>query len=202
MVIMFGNYKGGVGKTALCALTALWLREKSVACAIVDWDNNASSARFLAREKERGGIYSLAEVDKEGIDVDYLLVDTPGNEETYRKLLPKKIMEVDRFVLIIEQDLDSKICARHTLELLKKSHFEMSKVLIVANLIQPDEPEEFQACKEIAKVLKDEFGASVAKTQLPYYKSIRKAKSFTGTYRDISIFARLRIERLMKEITK
>lgn len=202
MVIMFGNYKGGVGKTALCSLCALWARHHKKTSVIVDWDNNASSARFLEREKERGGIYSLSDAGKGNIDIDYLLIDTPGNEETYRKLLPKKIMEVDRFVCIIDQDMDSKICARHTLELLQKNHFDMSQALLVTNLIQPDEPEEFQACKEVCKILANEFGVSVAKTQLPYYKSIRKAKTFTGAYPDISIFARMRIERLMKEITK
>ena len=72
-VIAFVNRKGGVGKTTLLALLAMWWASKGKRVAIRDMDPQSSTEAFVHHiDQETITLWEEAE------DYDYLLVDTPG----------------------------------------------------------------------------------------------------------------------------
>lgn len=73
MIITFASQKGGVGKTSLVCLSALYWAEKGKRVAIRDLDSQESAQAFL----EHIDHPQIKEYD-EFPDADYVLIDTPG----------------------------------------------------------------------------------------------------------------------------
>jgi cellulose biosynthesis protein BcsQ len=77
--------KGGVGKSTIVGLLALEIKRRGKTCAIIDWDTQHSSSDFLETHGDNEHIFNHKELgDKE---VDFLLIDSPGNVETYANIL-------------------------------------------------------------------------------------------------------------------
>jgi cellulose biosynthesis protein BcsQ len=73
VIITFASQKGGVGKSSLVCLSALYWAEKGKQVAIRDLDSQESAQAFLVHIEHP----MIKEYD-EAQDADYVLIDTPG----------------------------------------------------------------------------------------------------------------------------
>jgi len=92
MVITLQNKKGGVGKSSLACLLALYWAEKGKETAIWDRDRQGSAEAFVAHiEHEKIEDY------REGKEYDHILIDTPGGLQATEI---KKLVKVSDLILI------------------------------------------------------------------------------------------------------
>jgi chromosome partitioning protein len=86
MFIVFGNTKGGVGKSTLAAHLAIWLFDRGQRVALLDTDEQRTSAQWISAAEP--GITVATATDVDGIrgarqrlaaTHDFLVVDSPGS---------------------------------------------------------------------------------------------------------------------------
>jgi chromosome partitioning protein len=100
-IIVFGNYKGGAGKTTLTFNTAMFLTSLGCTVAIIDLDfEQASITRYIQNRNKypaelltpkqiklnQNDIFSLKTVIDEYQEYDFIIIDTPGNTNDFNKI--------------------------------------------------------------------------------------------------------------------
>ena len=89
-IVLFSNIKGGVGKTTLCGLFAMYLAQQGIPVTVLDADIQQSLFRHRGRD--------IAECPDEEIPWQVSFVDT--SDEKMVEVIMKKVKNIPGWVLI------------------------------------------------------------------------------------------------------
>lgn len=169
--IMIASHKGGVGKSTISALSALYLAKKGYRVEMDDWDANDTTTRFLA-QISKAGVENIKAHRTKSRSFDYLIIDTPGNVQDIKKA--KTIFhELDSLVIVSDASIDA-IVAMSSMISLAKEHGILDRVVLLFNAIKKGTDDYKQALKDIDS-FKQDF-PDIQSFLLPHSVTYKKAK--------------------------
>ena len=158
MNIAFVSGKGGAGKSTLCFLTALSLRDAGKAVTVDDRD-------------PQGSVSSWIDVERDGISNgggEFTLVDTrPAIDH---KSVKRAIEEADRIVMPCTPSPGDITAVRATVEVVRGLMKKGAKASLVLNMVKPR-----TNFAEDAPALLESMGVPLMNTQIPDRQSIQRA---------------------------
>lgn len=179
MVIAFVSGKGGVGKSSLCYLTALGLREAGKTVSVEDLDPQKSITAWI--NPERDGI---------GEKGDFHLIDTRPAIDN--KSVHDAIARADRIIMPCTPSPGDLSAAKATLDVVNQFKKTKAKVFMALNRVRPGT----NFSKEAPEIL-EALGVPLLQNSMPERQSIQKAVLFGWKALDASTQAsvfRLTIE--------
>lgn len=157
MIIAFVNGKGGVGKSSLCFLTALGLREAGMTVSVEDLDPQQSISAWI--DTERDGISEKGE---------FHLIDTRpaiDNETVHGA-----ISRADRIIMPCTPSPGDLTAAKATLNVVNEYKQKDAKVFMALNRVKPGT----NFTKDAPDILKS-LGVPLLQNAMPDRQSIQKA---------------------------
>jgi len=157
MKIAFVNGKGGVGKSTLCFLTALGIREAGKSVTIEDLDPQRSISAWI--NEERDGI---------GAGGEFTLIDTrPAIDD---ESVHDAISRADRIIMPCTPSPGDLTAARATLDVVKKFKKRGSKIYVALNCVRPGT----NFSQDAPEVL-EQLGAPLLNSNIPDRQCIQRA---------------------------
>ena len=158
MNIAFVSGKGGVGKSSLCFLTALSLRDAGKAVVVDDRDPQKSVSSWI--DGERDGFASGGG--------EFTLIDTrPAIDH---KSVKRAIEEADRIVIPSTPSPGDITAARATVEVVQSLMKKGAKASLVLNMVKAN-----TNFAEDAPALLESLGIPLMNTRIPDRQSIQRA---------------------------
>lgn len=164
MEIAFVNGKGGVGKSTLCLLTALAMREAGKTVAIDDRDPQKSVSGWVNQERDDIALVS----EEQAWEGEIRLVDTrPAIDDPS---VHRAIRTADIVVMPCSPSPGDMTTAKATVEVVREFKSPESKAAMVLNMVKPGTV----LAQEAPEILRS-LGVPVLKTELPDRQSIQRA---------------------------
>jgi chromosome partitioning protein len=160
MIIAFVNGKGGVGKSSLCYLTALGLREAGKTVSIEDLDPQKSISAWI--NAERDGITGEGE---------FHLIDTRPAIDS--ESVHDAISRADRIIMPCTPSPGDLSAAKATLDVVNQFKRPEAKVFMALNRVRPGT----NFSKEAPEIL-EALGVPLLQNSIPERQSIQKAVLF------------------------
>lgn len=156
MIISFVNGKGGVGKSTLCFLTALGIREAGKSVSVEDLDPQQSISSWI--DEDRDGI---------GEGGEFILVDTRPALEDER--VHEAISRSDRIIMPCTPSPGDLTAAKATLDVVNKFKRDDSKVYMALNCVRPGT----NFSQDAPEILR-QLGAPLLQSALPDRQCIQR----------------------------
>lgn len=175
MIYLFGNSKGGVGKTTCCVNFAVWLANAGKDVLIVEADRQASIEKWAEYRAENPDLLEIGllqkftdlgkELKKLKSKHQHILVDVAGrNSEELRQALEV----ADRLIIPLQPTSQLDVDVLPELVELVDSAKERNKNLKAVVLLNqcPPNPDKNKRVCETVELIESEYGLKVLKSKL------------------------------------
>ena len=188
---MFGSMKGGVGKTTLTLLTALYLKKLEKRVGIIDFDDSEASKFFV----DYNGDEFLRMVDGDADGLDYILIDTAPRKKGLVEV-SSYLSTCNRFILVSDTSDYAIRLGNETIDLLDEMGMK-KKILGVFTNVQSGTKRSARLSR-FKSIWADRI--ALAETDIPRATTIEEAVGLSGEWQDLSPTAKTYVGALVDEI--